>query len=49
VDDDIPLWMTMTVEFWGDETLDEILFVMSTTSGIFDYRIGSDEIRLTRR
>ncbi len=48
VDERIPLWMTVTVKFSGDETLDEMLFVISNTSGIFDYTIQDNQINLIR-
>jgi ferric-dicitrate binding protein FerR (iron transport regulator) len=48
VDERIPLDSAITVKFGKDETLDEILFVISNTYGIFDYTIKDNQINLTR-
>ena len=48
IDERIPLWMTVTVRFDGQESLDEMLFVIASTSGIFNYTIEGNEIHLIR-
>lgn len=47
--DHIDVERTVTVDFQGDETLDDVMFVIQNATGLFNYTIAGDTITVTRQ
>ena len=49
VDDRIPQEMVVVVRFDGTESLNEVLFIIANTVGVFDYTIDGQNVTLIKR